>query len=112
MATRKHCIASIFMSCSVFMSVLGRSIDNDSAALKSHIFMAFRNLLKDEDTSGVAKGGGGGGARGETAPNCPKTVLTKSQNQGRNCCAGGGVYILSTESQLHLYDENQFTWNY
>ena len=24
------------MSCSVFMSALGRSIDNDSAALKSH----------------------------------------------------------------------------
>jgi hypothetical protein len=51
MATRKHCIASIFMSCSVFMSALGRSIDNDSAALKSHFFMAFGNLLKDEDTS-------------------------------------------------------------
>jgi hypothetical protein len=51
MATRKHCIASIFMSRSVFMSALGRSIDNDSAALKSHFFMAFGNLLKDEDTS-------------------------------------------------------------
>ena len=46
MATRKHCIASIFMSCSVFMSALGRSIDNDSAALKSHFFMTFGNLLK------------------------------------------------------------------
>ena len=33
------------------MSALGRSIDNDSAALKSHFFMAFGNLLKDEDTS-------------------------------------------------------------
>jgi hypothetical protein len=33
------------------MSALGRSIDNDSAAHKSHFFMAFGNLLKDEDTS-------------------------------------------------------------
>jgi hypothetical protein len=38
MATRKHCIASIFMSCSVFMSELGRSIDNDSAALINRTF--------------------------------------------------------------------------
>jgi hypothetical protein len=39
------------VQCLLFMSALGRSIDDDSAALKSHFFKAFGNLLKDEDTS-------------------------------------------------------------
>jgi hypothetical protein len=48
---RTRRLECLFMSCSVFMSALGRSIDNDSAALKSHFFMAFGNLHKDEDMS-------------------------------------------------------------
>jgi hypothetical protein len=59
-------------------------------------------------SSGIAKGGRGGAT---APPIVPKQFSRKVKIRG-GIVVGGGVYILSTESQLHLYDENQFTWNY
>ena len=59
--------------------------------------------------SGVAKGGEGGDRPPQLSQNCSHE---KSKSGEELLWGGGGVYILSTESQLHLYDENQFTWNY